>query len=275
MQLEPLQVRRPGYAFPDDIPRHWFGGSIFLTHLHNAFTLIFPEGERFLVRVIARAAAEQGDEALRGCVRTFLAQEAQHATEHQRFLRNLRLQGYAIDRFGELLRRSLSGLEQRLGSRSLVALVAGIEHFATVLGDFTLRHDTLDRAHPAMAALFAWHAAEEIEHRAFAHEVGRSIGVGYVRRQLALFAGAAFLAFFFTLGMAGLIRSEPKVRFMAVARDAFGLMVGDGLLVHLVKASLDYLRPGFDPRKTSDEAIAARARRWAVVDVLETRASAA
>src|SRR5262245_25127740 len=51
-----LTVRRPGYTFSDQIPRHWYGGSPFWTHFHNAFTLIVPEGERYLIRVLGKAA---------------------------------------------------------------------------------------------------------------------------------------------------------------------------------------------------------------------------
>ena len=51
-------------------------------------------------------------------------------------------------------------------------LIAAIEHYTAVLGDFSLNcawddHD----ADPTIVDLFRWHGSEEVEHRMVAHDV--------------------------------------------------------------------------------------------------------
>lgn len=55
------------------------------------------------------------------------------------------------------------------------------------MGDWALNAD-LEKfgADPQMLDLYRWHGAEEVEHRAVAHEVATYFGVGYFRRCISM-----------------------------------------------------------------------------------------
>jgi Predicted metal-dependent hydrolase len=51
-------------------------------------------------------------------------------------------------------------------------LIAAIEHYTAVLGDFSLNCAWDDHgADPTMVDLFRWHGSEEVEHRNVAHDM--------------------------------------------------------------------------------------------------------
>ena len=116
-------------------------------------------------------------------IRGFIGQEATHAAAHDDVIRDF-LVGNGVDpapilemveyMFGKVLapttstnpKRRLNNLCERLW------LIAAIEHYTAVLGDFAL-NSTWDehRADPTMVDLFRWHGSEEVEHRSVAHDV--------------------------------------------------------------------------------------------------------
>ena len=50
-------VRRQDFGF-EDVPRHWVDSDPFMTHMFNALSALFPDGERFFVASV-RAVREQ------------------------------------------------------------------------------------------------------------------------------------------------------------------------------------------------------------------------
>src|SRR4051794_7855651 len=94
-----ITPRNPDLGFDASIPRHWFGGNAFATHLVNGVNLPFPAGERFFVRSVRRYVAELDDPALVEQARGFFGQEGRHAQAHERFFEVLEAQGYPVHRF--------------------------------------------------------------------------------------------------------------------------------------------------------------------------------
>ena len=72
-----ITVRRMDFSF-SDIPRYWFGGDVLTTHLLNAMSVTFPEGERFFMRAVREFQEGVTDPVLRKQVRGFIGQEAHH-----------------------------------------------------------------------------------------------------------------------------------------------------------------------------------------------------
>ncbi|MDM4771852.1 metal-dependent hydrolase [Solimonas sp. SE-A11] len=205
-EQHPLKARRARFDF-SDTPLHWIPGDAFSTHLVNGIHLLLPAGELWFCRVYNQALPLIRDERLREDVEGFIRQEAWHARAHigaQAYLQRHDLQTEAFlaraDRlFGEVLGDAPFGLKQmqrdplkRYWLVLRVGLIAAIEHFTGMLGQWAMDNKTWDKADPVMADLFRWHLAEEVEHRCvafdlFEHLCRTQLGF-YVSRQVLMAA---------------------------------------------------------------------------------------
>src|SRR5690606_38483751 len=96
--------------------------------------------------------------------------------------------GFEIDRFLGRYRAITSALEARMPAKLRLAITAAAEHFTAILAEGAFENGVLDNVHPLMQQLLAWHAAEEIEHKAVAFDVLQQIDSSYALR----IAGLAF-----------------------------------------------------------------------------------
>lgn len=96
-------------------------------------------------------------------------------------------------------------------------MVAAIEQFTAVLGDWVLRAEGLDRAgaDEIMLDLLRWHGAEEVEHRSVAFDMYQHCGGAglprYVRRVEGMVVVAPVLAWLWVWGASYLIRNDPEL----------------------------------------------------------------
>ena len=89
----------------------------------------------------------------------------------------------------------------RLAARLLpasfqLAVTCALEHFTALMAHVLLSDERLlEGAHPTMAALWRWHAAEENEHKAVAFDVYKATGGSYfVRASMMIFMTLIFWA---------------------------------------------------------------------------------
>src|SRR5687767_8664396 len=87
------------FDFQAHTPRYWMGGDPFTTHLMNALSLTFPEGERFFVASVRALREHVKTPELARQVRGFLAQESLHRREHEAFNEFLRSVDVDVDQF--------------------------------------------------------------------------------------------------------------------------------------------------------------------------------
>lgn len=152
----------------------------------NSLHLFLPSFERMIVRtVLDEVIPRLADRALVEQARGFAGQEASHSHAHALFLRNLRAQGYELDgylRATEWFFENL--LEKKLGHRLGLSVIASFEHYTDLLVVLVLRGDFLDGCDPRLRELFAWHAAEEVEHNAVAYAMLQAVAPGYALRMV-------------------------------------------------------------------------------------------
>jgi len=183
-----MQVRRPSFDF-SATPARWAASPEF-AQLQNASSLWIPHLERFLNRVMAKAAGElkgaPGDStSLRADIRTFIRQEANHYTLHASFNSILSRDGYEIEHFERHFEREF---ERLFTTKSLAFLCAYCEGFETMGPPFAQIwldeeiEDLLAGARPEVVRLWKWHLLEEYEHRTVCHDVFRAIHGGYFLR---------------------------------------------------------------------------------------------
>lgn len=184
-QIHQLEGRKVKFDF-NSIPKHWIENDPLSTHMLNTAHMILPAGEFWFCRVFNKALPYVKDEQLRKDVRGFIQQEAIHGRTHQHAQiyfdqHGLEVQSF-IDRMHYLFEILLG--EQPLGFKALnkvvgdkrwlifrLGVIAAIEHYTGVAGQWSLDNTSLDNADPIMADLFRWHLAEEVEHRTVAYDL--------------------------------------------------------------------------------------------------------
>jgi predicted metal-dependent hydrolase len=250
--------RSPGVDLDAPVPRHWFGGNAVATHIANGVNLLFPAGERFFVRSVNHYLDQVDDPLLRAQIKGFFGQEGRHAKEHERFFAQLEAQGYDIARFLRVYERIAYGFIERIAPPALrLSATAACEHFTAIMAEKALRTGLLEYAHPTMRALFLWHAAEEIEHRAVAFDVLRAVSPGYGLRVAGMVVSATLLAGFWVAATATLLLQErdlPRARLREEWRIARARRRAEPVFLPGIR---EYLRPGFHPSQKDVDRLAA------------------
>jgi predicted metal-dependent hydrolase len=182
-----IRVRRPTIDLTPEIPQHWNGGEPFATHVLDALSSVFPDGEAFFVRSVRHFAHRIEDPELARAIQAFSAQEGRHSFEHDRHVRLLSERYPALATRNRLLDRLLRWSQRRMPRLSL-ASTAGLEHLTALLARRLLSES--DRwtgaMDPRIAPLWQWHALEEAEHKAVAFDVLQRVAPSYSLRVYAL-----------------------------------------------------------------------------------------
>ncbi|MFB4316871.1 metal-dependent hydrolase [Actinomadura sp. 21ATH] len=206
-----------------DVPLHWIPRDPAATHLINVLHLLLPAGEEWFVRVFTQALPYVRDERLKQDVLGFIGQEAVHAASHDAVLDHLVEQGLDVRPFvrqveflfeGLLGDRDLDGDRARVWLNERIAIIAAIEHFTGVLGDWILNAAALDRAgaHPMMLDLLRWHGAEEVEHRHVAHDMFMHLDGSYLARVRAMAQVCVMFASLWQRGHRFMMARDPLVK---------------------------------------------------------------
>ena len=190
------------------VPRHWLAGSPTATAISNGVNMLFPHGERFFVRSVKHFADRIDDPVLRQQIKGFFGQEGRHAHAHDEFNDVLRAQGYQIDQFLDGYKRLSDWLEARTPAKLRLAATAAAEHFTALMAEGAFTRGTLETAAPEMQQLLAWHAAEEIEHKAVAFDVLQAIDPSYALRMLGLVYATVTLSGFWIWGAITVARQD-------------------------------------------------------------------
>ena len=250
-----IRPRKMGFVFDEKIPRHWWGGSPFATHVANGLNLLFPMGERFFVRAVRAYADRVTDPVLAEQIKGFVGQEVRHGIEHERFFEILKAQGYSIDTFMRIYETIGFRIVERVSPPKLrLSVTVALEHFTATLARTVFVRELMASAHPVMRDLFTWHAAEEIEHKAVAFDVLKIVDDSYALRMAGLAMGVSLLVPFWF-----------AASWMLMAQDRGAVPLGELLEDRkrvqqmrarerrtLVKAVIDYTRRDFHPNDHDD-----------------------
>jgi predicted metal-dependent hydrolase len=239
------------------VPRHWLAGSPVATAISNGINMLFPHGERFFVRSVKHYLDRIEDPGLRDQVKAFFKQEGHHASAHDDFNQILRNQGFEIDRFLDRYKKISTWLEARMPAKLNLAGTAAAEHFTAILAEGAFQQGILDVLDPSVMQLLAWHAAEEIEHKAVAFDVLQEVDSSYALRIAGLAYATVMLGMFWVWGTTVLLRQEklPWRQMLAeLRRDQKQDPVVRRVFVRGIR---QYLRRNFHPRDNANEGLAA------------------
>lgn len=244
--------------------RWWLNDDPYATAFYNALSVTFPKGEGFFVDSV-RAFRDGTSPQLRGEIQAFIKQEVIHTREHVAFNRHVTDQGYDTTLLDRDVDAALALTKGRPAIASLAATMA-LEHFTAMLAHQLIANPKhLAGGDEQAAALWRWHAAEEIEHKGVAYDTWLHATQGWSRWQRwkvkSIVMVATTIKFFQgrRRGMLELLRQDgltgPKV-WAQMAWYAFG---NPGMARKILGAWIAFFLPGFHPWNHDDRRLIALA----------------
>lgn len=268
----PVQIQARKVHFDvSDVPLQWIPGHPVASNFASLLNIVLPPIERWFVAVFNEALPLVNDPELAEDMRGFIGQEATHADVHDHVLHDLMVaRGIdpkpLLDQVDFIFSRTLAPSTSPDPKRRLshlcdrLWLIAAIEHYTAVLGDFVLNCRWEDYgADPTIADLFRWHGSEEVEHRNVAHDVAAYFHNSYPDRIRSMLMAVTMVFVFFQRGTWYLMKADPDVDISwwkmqrLRARDSkYGLLPTFRKLFG--SNTFMYFRPGFSPEEMGSTA---------------------
>ena len=246
------------FGLDGDIPKYWMDNDPFKTRFFDAMSTLFPMGEKFFITSVREFKDQITSPKLQQEVKDFTRQEAQHSLVHRQYNERLKKQGVEIDDINAQLETRLFVDAFKLTTPvQRLAVTSALEHLTSMMcTSFFERRELLDKSDARVRALYAWHAIEEVEHKAVAFDVLTQVAkAGYWQRNLAMLT----VSFGFPLTVSKIMNHMFKVdgfsRWQRVGMWAKGLWwfyKPGGLFMPTLGYYLAYYRPGFHPWKVKE-----------------------
>lgn len=246
---------------PEDLSA-WHPDGLWTTSFMNALSTLFPAGELYFIRSVRAYKDKEGasfDELLAKQVKGFIAQEALHRREHLAYNEKVFTYSSKAKKIEVAVAKVLGWASEKMPSRVNLAVTCALEHWTATLAEGLMRNpELLEKVHPELRQLYAWHAYEETEHKAVSFDVwtatkepsfqGKVIDAS-LRASSYLIASAilwAILAVTTSLLVydARRIAKSPRSGLLTLAKTLLGK---SGVVGSQVRELLDYFKPGFHP----------------------------
>jgi predicted metal-dependent hydrolase len=268
----PIQIQARRVHFDvDDVPLHWIPGHPAASNVIGMLNIVLPAAERWFVATYNEALPLVRDPKLAEDIRGFIGQEATHADVHEKVLNEYMVARGVdpkpiLDQIEYVFEKVLAPIDSTDPKVRLnhlcgrLWLIAAIEHYTAVLGDFSLNCAWDDYgADPTMVDLFRWHGSEEVEHRNVAHDVAVYFHDSYVDRINAMMTACVMMFVLFQRGGKYLAKSDPRAPMGWVKLQRLRMHDSKlGLLPKYRKLfgsnTLMYFRPGFSPEQMGSTA---------------------
>jgi hypothetical protein len=240
--------RQGPQLFGGDIPRYWLDNDPFKTRFFEAMSMTFPDGERYFIDCVRRYRDRVADPELAAQVKAFIYQEGQHGMVHTQFNDRLRAQGIGVDKILDFARDKIEGFKRDFSPAFNLGKTAGAEHMTAMMAHGFFATGLLKEAHPRVRAMFAWHAVEEIEHKAVAFDVFQKVAKGgYWTRALSMLHTSLSFSLHVLLITRYLLNVDGKGGWRAWLKGLWWLYGPGGLYLRLMPHYLAYFLPGFHP----------------------------
>jgi predicted metal-dependent hydrolase len=248
---EGLQVRFRRMVFPFEktgFERYWHGGSPFKSLFWTQLSTSFGPGEQFFIDSARALKGVVQDEALLAELTEFCKQEGHHTLQHAKFDRMNAALGVDVERCRKRYAFLLKRARARLNPLEMLAVTVALEHLTAGFAQVFFESPEFSAgADPNVTALWAWHAAEETEHKATCFDVYTAAGGGYFMRARTLPVAWTFILMLSLLNTFDLLQRDGKLWSFDTLRGLVYLFGPRGFITKLLPALIDFLRPGFHP----------------------------
>ena len=248
---EGLQIhpRHMDFDLPKPLPRHWHSGDAFKSHLFDAMSVLFPDGERFFIDSVRHFREQINDPLLSEQIRGFIGQEGHHSREHLEYSNRLRDLGYDITHIEKRAQARIRYTQKKFSPQRQLAATVALEHITAIMADGLLKDPQhMAGAHPTMARLWRWHALEETEHKAVAFDVYNQVCGSRKLLRRAMIMGTFFFMLDTTRGLAHMLKRDGLLWNWRVWRDGLQWMWGKhGMFRRLISPYRDFFKPDFHP----------------------------
>jgi predicted metal-dependent hydrolase len=237
--------------------RWWNGGDPVATALYNALSATFPKGEAFFVESV-RAHRDEAPPKLAEEIKAFTTQEVIHSREHAAFNRAAHDAGYDLSVLEERVEWRLDLVRSKPPIASLAATMA-LEHFTAILAHELLADPVhLKDSEAEAAALWRWHATEEIEHKGVAYDTWLHATRNWprgkrwkVKAKVMLLVTRNFIVDR-TRGTLELLRQDGITGVRAWFPLIWFMWVRPGMMRKIFSAWAKFFLPGFHPWNEDD-----------------------
>ena len=262
-EQDEIRVRRMDFQFADDGREFWYDDNPVLTAFLTGLSVSFPAGERYFIDSVRHFQPQIKDKALVKKIRAFIGQEAHHTREHEALNAYMESKGYPIAKMEKIIADRIAWIQGKSTPEQNLARTAALEHFTAIMaGAFLERPETLEKMDPEMAKLWAWHAIEEIEHRAVAFDVYKAIGGDEKLRRQSMRTVTYFFILMNTVRTWKLLETSGNRYNVKAWLGAINqLWIKPGLLRRIVPQYLSYYRKDFHPSQHDMRERVARAKR--------------
>lgn len=244
--------------------RWWLGGDPIGTAWHNALSATFPRGEAMFIEAV-KAHREGAPPKLEAEIRAFVKQEINHTREHVVFNKAAADAGYDMAKIDARVGELMEMIKQRPQIVNLAATIA-LEHYTAMMAhEFLANPKHFKHAEPETAAMWRWHAIEEIEHKGVAYDTFLHATRDWSRlRRYRLKSVMMLLVTFNFLrnrwnDTLELLAQDGLTGWKIKAKLAWYLVGTPGVLRKIFPAWVSYFLPGFHPWKHDDRALIAKA----------------
>ncbi|MGI9361693.1 MAG: metal-dependent hydrolase [Parasphingorhabdus sp.] len=231
--------------------RDWHGGDPVKTIIFNAFSIMFPEGEKFFIDSVRNVRDQIDDPVLKKQIKGFIGQEAVHTREHIEYNKQLDLQGYSATKLDAGIRKRMAWVRRNLNKNRQLAATCALEHFTAMMSDLMMSDPSfLEGADSNYQKVWLWHAMEEAEHKGVAFDTLKAVtkNKDYFLRCRSMLISTVLFNYFILNHIAvmlkdrGLSRS-PKI-WWQVVKFLFGK---PGLYRRMALPWFSYFKPSFHP----------------------------
>lgn len=254
-----IKAQRMGFEFDEQVPQYWMEESPFFSHLMNALSVLFPQGEQFFVDSVRAFRHQIDDPKLKAEVRGFIGQEAMHSLEHMAMNQHVRDRGMPVDEMEKQLNVVLD-VAKLLPKRHQLAITCALEHITAMMADMLLERDDMrEGMHETMRPLWAWHAIEETEHKAVAYDVFQQVGGTYAERTFYLVLSTAALGVVASYFTGRMVANDTKGFSITDTGKSLWRMWGkNGTFSSLIPTWFGYFKPGYHPWDNDNSELIAR-----------------
>lgn len=243
-----VTYRRMKFPFEDaGFDRYWFK-SPFISLFWSQLSTAFEPGEKFFIDS-ARALKDQiKDPALLEEIQEFCRQEGHHTAQHLKFDKMNAAKGLDLAACRNRYKWVLDRAREHSTPMEMLSATCALEHFTAGFAEqyFSKPHLS-ENADPNVLALWTWHAAEELEHKATCFDIYKQLGGGYFERVFTMI-GAWFLILAVAMINTHVLLWKERTLFSRDTLKGYWYLLGRrGLVTSLIPTFFDYMRPGFHP----------------------------